>query len=126
MGRTNKVEACIFCGDTPCTCNKPADRPKAKEAVQPKASASKSKFKASNIAAPKFEPRKPSTQFKSTEHNKTQDELEFEAAIRNLEPILSDSEKRRYDKILNPPIRASVEKQLLEWKERHGILSNDA
>lgn len=128
MGRTNKVEACIFCGEAPCACNKPADRPKTQKVEQPKADAPKSKFKASKIEPPKFEPRKPSTQFKASEQDrvKSQDDLALEAAIRNLEPLLADSEKRRYDKILNPPIQASIEKQLIDWRERHGILPGDA
>lgn len=134
MARTNKVEACIFCGSLPCTCNKsdkPARTPKPK--AKDTGTKPKSRFKpgappAMPTHTPTPEPQTPSTRFSVEEEVESQEELEFKQAVKNLAPILKDIERARYKHIINPTKSAKIERRLIEWREHRaeaGHIPND-
>lgn len=132
MTRENRVVECLFCGHAPCTCNTKSSLlrpPKVTQALSPdrKSRFVKSDVEPTPIAPP--EPVKPQplqTRFTpADELGKSQSELALETAIRNLSPILSAQEKLKYQAIVQPLMKAPVERRLIDWRERNGILCKD-
>lgn len=121
MPRKNKIQPCIFCGQAPCGCGSKAEK---KLVTKKKPKSNKAPVTPITDETSTWEPPKEEAvnRFKNIEEEKikTEDDLIFEEAIRNLEPILTYKDKKKYEHILNPPIPAAVERKLIDWRERNG------
>lgn len=130
MARNQTAVDCFFCGEAPCRCNqktrKPA-KPKSNPVpVAAKKTARKFATPSIKIEVPQPPPTpEPEAKFKVASEDdqpiKSQEDLEFEAALRNLGPILADGEKRRYPEIFGPT-RARHERQVITWRGNNGLL----
>lgn len=117
----NADAVCIFCEQAPCICHGPAKK---------KSTARKTKQDQPPVAPEQdtttpdwftATPTEPVNRFaERVEDGPSPDELNLQTAIRNLAPILHESELRRHDKIINPPLKADAERRLLDWRQRHG------
>lgn len=122
MPRTNKVEQCIFCAQTPCACNKAGKREsKPKTSTKHETPAKGTRFKSRVASKPSVtvvtsDPQ-PTTRFSVEEES--QEELELKIAVRNLEPILSEGSKKTYRHLLDSK-SGGVERRLHDWREQHG------
>lgn len=119
VARKSKVEACIFCGNLPCTCGTAV-----KKQAAPRVSKTATATASSKPVDEPFDTSlRPRNRFKkhveqAKEEAESQEILELHQAIRNLEPLLSTSEKRRWSNVLYPPLPPAVGKRLSEWRER--------
>lgn len=129
MPRNQTAVECFFCGSAPCVCNKKSRKPageKSKQASPAVAEKPARKFVQPNIKVEPFQqpPRaEPAPKFKAddTASEKSKDDMEFEAALRNLGPILADSEKKRYPEIFGE-IQSKHERKIVTWRVRNGLL----
>lgn len=125
----SKIEICMFCGIAPCDCNakskvaskpKAAPKPKAPEAVSTGGTAKpsfKEAMKAAAAAAPpRPEPRKPEQKVSFAVPETAIEDLLFQAAIRELGPILHPDEKERYRVLLTS--RPTTAERKAVWKAR--------
>lgn len=124
MSRNNKVQPCIFCGEVPCACDGPVkQKPAPKRRVeQPAGLENRVASFIDEVAVWQPPAETKASRFSKVEHEtvKTEDDYILEEAVRNLEPILSDSDKKKLAHILKPAIPTGVERQLLEWRRRNG------
>ena len=111
MAKLSKVEACLFCGNLPCTCNakpKAVARPKATKAAP---------FKQD---IPKSEPRaKFARDAGAVDDDKIGLDYDLVAAIRNLAPILHPIDRRKYSHVTRPIYAGDYERRALEWRKRN-------
>lgn len=106
MARSSKVEYCMICEDTPCSCNA-RQNPRSKSRPQKQATAQEASARSGT--APR-EPRPaPSSFF-------TNEQLIEIAAVRILAPILHTDELTKYSGVLSSP--PSVRERSLWWKIR--------
>lgn len=119
MARLSKVEACMFCEELPCVCNKPA--PKAKATPQPKPDKPfpKAQVNPAYVPEPSVAREKFSRDAPPPVREATDEEFEIMEAIRNLEPLLSDAEKIKWKFVLKPERSAELDRRLTEWRKRN-------
>ena len=110
------LEACMICGDYPCSCNGGKKR-------APKVRSKAPKPVADSVAAPKEEidygsipVAKPV--FSHVESPHRERDLSRENALRALREIVSPGDQVRIDKELNPPYPQAVDKRIAEWRSR--------
>lgn len=101
MPRVVKDQECIFCGDTPCSCD---DRKKS-----PKRTKKPRRVDEPEPEAPKLVPKE------------RERDLTMEAAIRALGPILSRHDKLTYRRILGFNLSQGIDRRLKDWRESHGM-----
>lgn len=113
------TEACIFCGMLPCECSRAVKPKKQITSSAPVVSITHEPFSFDEL--PTLTPVK---RFKTAEPDvqpKTQDELEFEAALLNLEDILDVAVKRKYKHIFQPIVPVKLQRSIKEWRVRNGL-----
>lgn len=129
----SKVDACIFCGQVPCVCNaKPAavkvtkrpPKPKAEEPdIAPEPVRKTSHLAAMSAAAqaaparPTVGPERPVMTRMDT--SMTEEEVVWQAAIRNLAPLMSEADREQYRGIITSephPNEAAI-----MWRARHAM-----
>lgn len=145
MARVSKVDACMFCGNAPCTCNakaKPEPKPRAprKKALAKndtpvespvtevpgpivKTAAIPSIHEAMRAAAKTQTAPRTERQIEQDEMNALADIASdplMSAAIRNLGPILDRTEVVRYKHIL--AAEPSLEDRKAVWKARRDVV----
>jgi hypothetical protein len=107
VARASKVEYCMLCGDTPCSCNtKPTTR-KGKPRLRKAAAQESAGSEATPRESPAPSPRRAQP---------TDERLVEIAAIRALAPILHQDELARYSGVLASP--ATVRERSAVWKAR--------
>ena len=126
----NKVDACIFCSNAPCTCNQPAKKaaakpPKPQVKKEPEASASPAKTKPSHLdamrAAAAAAPARPAIQVEPEKKfdpfaGMSEDDIVWNAAIRNLAPLMRESDRERYTGIITS--KPHPDEAKIMWKRR--------
>jgi hypothetical protein len=113
----NKIDACMFCGNLPCTClgKQPAKKaaPRKRAVKVDKAEAPVVQTKADPLAAMRAAasqvPDKPVVEPKV----RVQDDPEFGSAVIALESILHPEERTRYAEFLTPELKAAA------WRSRN-------
>ena len=121
---SSKVDACIFCGLVPCECNKKPAK-KAARAKPPKpelppeekkpASNHLDKIRAAASAAPKREPI-PEPTAKKIVTEISEDDIIFNAAVRNLGPLLCEEDRQQWAGVITSPPHPDEVK--IMWKSR--------
>lgn len=113
MARASRPEPCIFCGESPCVCNKlskpkkakrapvsKTDRPKEVEEVAPPRKPKVSALAAMKASAkPATKPTVESVE-KIEAQTRAEDDPQFRRAVKELEFMLHPTEKRKYANIL--------------------------
>jgi hypothetical protein len=111
MAKVSKVDTCMICDSVPCVCGKPTKLTVQKSAKPPKPEAS----------APAPKPRvivRPVIKKLAVPHisRLTDDDLVEIAALRALEPIMSDGAREEFHSQLSSP--ASRAERVAFWKRR--------
>ena len=129
----SKVDACIFCGNTPCTCNdkakpvKVAKRPPKPKDADPEPVVETPR-KTSHLAAmtaaaqaapvrPVLGPEEPATG--RVVPSMTEADIVWQAAIRNLAPLLSEGDKETWAGVISSPPHPDEAK--IMWKARRAL-----
>lgn len=115
MAKINRVEACIFCGDVPCTCNGPVVKVKT-----PRKKAESKPVKQTDLDFTTVEIPTERPKFKSVDPTpEPERDLSLEEALRNLLPILASQERTRVQRLLARPYPKDVDMRLARWKDDH-------
>jgi hypothetical protein len=110
MAKKNKYESCMFCGDSPCSCNKAE--------VKPKPIAARSVKKESlDFTQVKVAP-KPS-KFKAPEAIAVERDLSLESALSALLPILSKADRHKVEAQLAHPVPPVTDRAIHDWRARN-------
>lgn len=122
----NKVDACIFCGNAPCTCGQPtrkatAKPPKAQVKKEPESSAqTKPNHLDAMRAAAAAAPVHPTVQVESKKFDPfagmSEDDIVWNAAIRNLAPLMRESDREHYTAIITS--KPHPDEAKIMWKRR--------
>ena len=118
MPRVSKVDSCLVCGETPCACN----RKKAKSNLSLPQSPAPI-VKPEKLEIPKLRPQVTRYEAPQSTHHATlvsEDDLVLVAALRNLEPIMSDESREQFHAQLMTPVTPEERKAF--WKERRNAL----
>lgn len=134
----SKVDACIFCNELPCSCNaKPVVAKVAKRPPKPKVDESEAVAepvrKTSHLAAmsaaartapprPALGPQEPATGRVGA--SVTEEEIMWQAAIRNLAPLMSEPDRETYRAIITSPPHPN--EAAIMWKARRAMERGEA
>lgn len=144
MARASKVDACMFCGNAPCTCNAPAkpaaktraprkpsvpkaDKPESAELSDSSISTSTQSSDVTSIhdamraASKKKQAAAPMTERQTMDAEQAElegitSDPEMASAIRALGPILDRTEKIKYKELLNSP--PSSAERAVTWRKK--------
>ena len=113
MAKVSKVDTCMICDSVPCVCGKPT-----KKIAQPKSPVPAKP----EVPVPAAKPRvnvRPVIKRLPVPHitRLTDDDLVEIAALRALEPIMSDGAREEFHSQLSSP--ASRAERVAFWKRRH-------
>lgn len=140
MSKVNKLDPCMFCGETPCECNnKIASKPRPKKKSKPKEDVPAESAKVTGRSTQKSVPVDIKAAMKrrkdksnsgvatsreriTVRQSETKVEAyddDFSSALRALKPLLHRHELSKYrDILVNPKTRAAA------WRKRNGKEDN--
>ncbi len=120
----SKVEACIICEMTPCTCYAKKKAPKKREYPGTKVFPNPSALQATVdeiIGAPPIVRNWGKTTSEPVDSGL---DFEMDQAIRNLDNagMLTDVDRAKHRDILNPRPDNDTDRQLADWRKRNGMV----
>lgn len=113
---------CIFCAALPCECNGKPEPKKASRAFKAAPSNAPVALPESESFPADIAPVKASRFGPVVESEESQEDLIFKQAVRTLAEfdMLTPADRKRYESIIQPRMKAEAERELLEWRRKRG------